>query len=267
MDPRTAVAQNAPPVSTWSLLGCISHNYEPGSWLDNTAFSFPPNQVSTTSGKGKPLSQWIRDKSDTGELLGIEESAPGVWTIRWKDTYTGSSGRTYERIVVTTCDVNRGGLILEQVDYLESGRLWGPRIVYALEQQDDFWFPKISVRFSAPQLRGPVIGSRREYSQVRINQRIPDEVFRPEFPKGTLVRDYIRKQTYIVGEPIEEAQAVRRFMQEHGLAAPPETTAKRWSWWLWAAGGIGLLMLVIALLAWRWRFGVPSGSRANRLTC
>jgi|GEM_PF-2787074 len=253
MDPRTAVAERGPPVSTWSQLGCISHNWEPGSWLDDTAFSFPPNQVSTTSVKGKPLSQWIRDKRDTGELVGIEESAPGIWTIRWKDTYTPSSGRTYERIVVTTCDVNRGGLVLEQVDYLEDGRLWGPRIVYTLEQQGEFWFPKIMVRFSAPQLKGPVIGSRREYSNVRINEPIPDEVFRPEFPKGTRVRDYIRKVSYIVGEPFDEAQAIRRFMQEHGLAAPPETP-KRWPWWLWATG-LGLLMLVLAaLLAWRWRW-------------
>lgn len=68
-----------------------------------------------------------------------------------------------------------------------------------------------------------------EYSNVRIHERIPDEVFRPEFPKGKLVRDYIRKVSYIVGEPCDEAQAIRLFLQEHGLAAPPKT-AKRWPW-------------------------------------
>jgi len=236
-------------------LGIISESKPPFGAEALCVPDVPPYEVYSEDRKEfHCMSWWLQSKKDSGELESIEELEPGRWRIRWRTTVRfldKKQPRSMPEMVETIYELGRGGIASEKRRYDPTNGVVDYREVVELEQfKGEFWFPR--VRYHIFPLGRPN-GFRKEYTIISVNDQLDGGLFRPEFVKGTYVTDYIRKVSYIVGEPFDEAQAIRRFMQEHGLAAPPETP-KRWPWWLWATG-LGLLMLVLAaLLAWRWRW-------------
>ncbi len=88
--------------------------------------------------------------------------------------------------------------------------------------------------------------------KLRINEPIPDETFKFEYPPGTYVKDYVTNERFVVkpsGERRVHAEG-ESYDYEHLLNTDPP---RRWLRWLLGALAFGVVILLAVAAAYRFR--------------
>jgi len=81
-DPAAAIPVNGPPRVEPLQMGFIAaQRLATGLNLSSHLLAFPPNE-SYMDSEPQPLSQWLQNKANVGELIGIFREQPGVWRLR-----------------------------------------------------------------------------------------------------------------------------------------------------------------------------------------
>lgn len=208
---------------------------------------FPPNHFN------RRFSEFLEERLAEKSPVNISSQADGTWLISTAPFQPALRGNDDFQIRYDP----RRGLVLG-ADWIGktslrtkwAGKVWKKHFVDWRDLGQGIWVP---ASFTQSNLID-AMGSRWEYTNLKINQPIDEAVFRITFPVGTRLTDEIEKKEYTVSKGvIDEQEAIRSFMR--GEKIREEFNKKKEKpWWqnTWLFGSLGgICFLVILVFFWR----------------
>ena len=206
----------------------------------------PPFSSVYGDGELEPFPQRLRKWVKQGVQVRVTQRSDGQWEFVYPDLNMSDFGYR------TVLDPKRGGVFtLEECFAAElPGAPVNFRTLVRVASSQGVWYPEEVVWVNT--LDGT--SYRLVLSDVQVNPDFAGESFQAVFPVGTVVDDAILRKTYTVGSGAQnDANAVRLFMQRHGLGpfGPSDATGRFTL--LRVTLSVGSLLVFAGCAIWLWR--------------
>lgn len=206
----------------------------------------PPFSSAYGDGELEPFPQKLRKWVKQGVQVQVTQRSDGQWEFAYPDPNLAGFGFR------TVLDPKRGGLFtLEERFAAELPAAPANfRMLVRVASSQGVWYPGEVVWVNT--LDGTTY--RVLLSDVQVNPDFAGGSFQAVFPVGTVLDDAILRKTYTIGSGAQnDANAVRLFMQRHGLGqfGPSDATGRFTL--LRVALSVGSLLVFAGCAIWLWR--------------